>query len=107
VTLLNGAANRDPRHFDHPGDFRLDRANAKEHLAFGRGIHSCPGGPLARAEGRIGLERILDRMGDVGISEEHHGPPGDRRYEFEPTYILRGLNSLHLEFTPLPGTGRD
>jgi cytochrome P450 len=101
VTLLNGAANRDPRHFDHPGEFRLERSNAKEHLAFGRGIHSCPGGPLARAEGRIGLERILDRMGDIRISEEHHGPPGNRRYEFEPTYILRGLNALHLEFTPL------
>jgi hypothetical protein len=62
---------------------------------------------LARAEGRIGLERILDRMGDIRVSEEHHGPPGDRRYEFEPTYILRGLNALHLEFTPLPGTRRD
>ncbi len=104
VMLLPGAANRDPRRFDQPGAFRLDRANVREHLAFGRGVHACPGGPLARAEGRISLGRILDRMGDIRISEEHHGSAGARRYQYEPTYILRGLNALHLEFTPL-GTG--
>ncbi len=52
VMLLNGAANRDPRRFECPAEFRVDRPNAKEHIAFGRGAHSCPGGPLARAEGR-------------------------------------------------------
>jgi hypothetical protein len=51
--------------------------------------------------GRISLERIFDRMGDVRISEEHHGPPGDRHYDWEPTYILRGLTKLHIDFTPL------
>ena len=79
--LLNGAANRDPRRFECPAEFRIDRPNAKEHIAFGRGAHSCPGGPLARAEGRISLERILDRMRDIRLSEEHHGPVGDRRFE--------------------------
>ena len=53
----------------------------RRHIAFGRGAHSCPGGPLARAEGRISLERILDRMHDIRLSEEHHGPAGDRRFE--------------------------
>ena len=91
VMLLNGAANRDPRRFECPAEFRLDRPNTKEHIAFGRGIHSCPGGPLARAEGRISLERILDRMRDIRLSEEHHGPAGDRRFEYEPTWVLRGL----------------
>jgi cytochrome P450 len=100
VMLLNGAANRDPRRFDCPAEFKLDRPNTKEHIAFGRGIHSCPGGPLARAEGRISLERILDRMRDIRLSEEHHGPAGDRRFEYEPTWVLRGLRALHIEFTP-------
>jgi cytochrome P450 len=99
VMLLNGAANRDPSRFTCPADFDVNRPNAQAHLAFGRGIHSCPGGPLARAEGRISVERILDRMGDITISEEHHGPAGHRHYEFEPSFIIRGLSELHIEFT--------
>jgi len=100
VMLLNGAANRDPARFECPAEFRVDRPNAGAHIAFGRGAHSCPGGPLAKAEARISLERMLDRMGDIRLSEEHHGPPGDRRLSYEPTWILRGLTSLHLEWTP-------
>ena len=100
VMLLNGAANRDPRRFECPHEFRVDRPNAESHMAFGRGAHSCPGGPLARAEGRVSLERILDRMHDIRLSEEHHGPPGDRRFHYEPTWLLRGLTQLHLEFEP-------
>lgn len=101
VMLLNGAANRDPRRFGCPADFDIDRPNVQAHIAFGRGAHACPGGPLARAEGRISLERILDRMRDIRLSEEHHGPAGARRFEYEPTWILRGLNELHLEFEPV------
>ena len=103
VMLLNGAANRDPRKFEEPDAFRLGRRNVKEHIAFGRGIHVCPGGPLARAEARVSLERILDRIQDIRLSEEHHGPEGARRFEYEPTYILRGLRALHLEFTSREG----
>jgi cytochrome P450 len=100
VMLLNGAANRDPRRFECPAEFRADRPNAIEHIAFGRGAHSCPGGPLARAEGRISIERILDRTRNIRLSEEHHGPPGDRRFTYEPTWVLRGLTALHIEFEP-------
>lgn len=100
VMLLNGAANRDPRLFESPAEFRLDRTNAKVHLAFGRGVHACPGGPLARVEGRVSIARILDRMRDIRLSEEHHGPPSDRHFDYEPTWILRGLHELHIEFTP-------
>jgi cytochrome P450 len=101
VMVLNGAAGRDPRHFDDPAEFRVDRPNAREHLAFGRGPHSCPGGPLARAEARISIERLLARMGDIRIAESAHGPADDRHYEYAPTYILRGLQNLHVEFTPV------
>jgi cytochrome P450 len=100
VMLLNGAANRDPRRFEDPHEFKVDRANAQSHIAFGRGAHSCPGGPLARAESRASLERILDRTRHLSLSEEHHGPPGARRFHYEPTWILRGLTSLHIEFEP-------
>ena len=99
--VINGAANRDPRRFESPGEFRVDRANARDHIAFGHGIHSCPGAPLARAEARVSVERLLDRMADIRISETAHGPANARRYEYAPTYILRGLRSLRLEFTPV------
>ncbi|MGB3352876.1 MAG: cytochrome P450 [Mycobacterium sp.] len=98
VMVINGAANRDPRRFEDPDSFDPERKNARQHLAFGRGIHSCPGAPLARAETRVGLERLLDRTTDIRISESKHGPVGDRRYQYIPTYILRGLTELHLEF---------
>ena len=100
VMLLNGAANRDPRRFECPAEFRLDRPNVQAHIAFGRGNHSCPGAPLARAEGRASLERILDRMRDIRLSEEHHGPPNARHFDYEPTWVLRGLHKLYIEFTP-------
>ncbi|MGV0875293.1 cytochrome P450 [Mycolicibacterium sp. XJ879] len=103
VMVINGAANRDPRRFSDPDAFDPERKNARQHLAFGRGIHSCPGAPLARAETRVGLERLLDRTTDIRISEAQHGPAGERRYNYIPTYILRGLTELHLEFDVVKG----
>lgn len=100
VMLLPGASNRDARKFERPDEFRIDRPNVREHVAFGRGNHSCPGAPLARAEGRISLNRILDRMADITITEAKHGPPDARRYTYDPTWQMRGLSELHLEFTP-------
>jgi cytochrome P450 len=99
VMLLNGAANRDPRRFADPATFDVARQNARRHLAFGRGIHTCPGAPLARAEARTCIERLLDRTADIRISERAHGPADARRYRYVPTYMLRGLTRLHLEFT--------
>jgi cytochrome P450 family 150 subfamily A5 len=97
---MPGAANRDPRQFDHPNELRLDRPNGRQHIGFGFGIHTCAGAPLARAEGKVSLERLLDRMTDVRVSEAAHGPAGARRYEYTPIYLMRGLERLHLEFAP-------
>jgi cytochrome P450 len=106
VMLVNSAANRDPRQFPDPAVFDMERPNARRHIAFGRGVHSCPGAPLARAEARVAIERLLDRTSDIRISERAHGPAGDRRFSYVPTFILRGLTELHLEFDPAepPGT---
>jgi cytochrome P450 len=98
VMVLNAAANRDPRHFPDPNKFDIDRPNARQHVAFGRGIHSCPGAPLARAEARIAFQRLLERTRNLRISEEHHGPPGARQYKYVPTFILRGLTHLYVDF---------
>jgi cytochrome P450 len=100
LMLVPGACNRDPRVFENPYVFDIDRANARQHIAFGHGIHTCAGAPLARAEGRVTVNRFLDRTSDITISEQEHGPAGARAYDYLPTFFLRGLQSLHLEFTP-------
>ncbi|WP_240760893.1 cytochrome P450 [Mycolicibacterium sp. CR10] len=99
VMLNNAAANRDPRRFTDPDTFDLARSNARQHIAFGRGPHSCPGAPLARAEAKVSLNRLLDRTSDIWIDEDEHGPPGARHYRYLPTFILRGLTRLHIEFS--------
>jgi cytochrome P450 len=99
IMLVPGACNRDPRLFDRPHEFDIDRPNARQHIAFGHGIHTCAGAPLARAEGRVSINRFLDRTTDIAISEKH-GPAGARQYEYLPTFFLRGLQRLHLDFEP-------
>ncbi|GAA5054902.1 cytochrome P450 [Nocardia callitridis] len=100
IMVHYGAANRDPRQFENPDIFDPDRPNARRHIAFGRGIHTCLGAPLARAEAKVIFRRLLERTTDITVDSEHHGPEGDRRYDYVPTYILRGLTDLHLELTP-------
>ncbi len=104
--VANAAANRDPRKFDNPDEFRVERENARIHVAFGRGLHACPGAPLARAEAVVSLNRLFDRTSDIRISEKVHGPAGARRFSHLPTFILRGLTHLNLEFDVAGGGNR-
>jgi cytochrome P450 len=62
VLIVNGAANRDPRAFESPDVFDIDRPNAKDHLAFGRGIHRCLGAELAREELNIAVARLVGAL---------------------------------------------
>ncbi len=101
LLLTHMGANRDPRRFDAPDDFNMDRPKLKEHLAFGRGAHTCIGSALARSEVCVSIERLLARLGNIRLSAAYHGPEGDRRFDYEPTYVLRALRSLHLEFDPI------
>jgi cytochrome P450 len=98
LMLLHGATGRDPRQFESPQELRIDRPNVRQHISFGAGIHTCPGAPLARSEGRVVIERLFDRTQDIRISEAAHGPAGARRYDYLPTYMIHGLRELNLEF---------
>ena len=91
-----GAANRDPRVFDTPDDFDPDRPNARRHIGFGRGVHSCLGAPLARVEGNVLIRRLLERTTTIALDDEVHGPAHDRHFDYVPTYILRGLTRIHV-----------
>jgi cytochrome P450 len=98
VFVMNDAANRDPRQYDDPNEFRLDRPNARQHLGFGHGIHTCAGSPLARAEAHATITRFLARTSDIRLSDAHHGPHGDRRFAYDSSHLMRGVTELHVEF---------
>jgi cytochrome P450 len=103
VMLALSAANRDPRRWENPQAFVLDRPKIKEHLAFGRGAHVCAGAPLARSEVRIILEKFLEHTSRIELAEEKHGPRNNRSFDYEASFIIRGLSELHVKFEPAPG----
>lgn len=103
IMLSLAGANRDPRRWDRPEAFELDRPKIKEHVAFGRGAHTCAGAPLARVEVRVILEKLLQFTSNIELDEERHGPRGARKFDFEPSFIIRGLADLHLKLTPADG----
>ncbi len=82
-----GAANRDPAVFESPDEYRLDRGDTR-HLAFGQGRHFCLGAGLARLEGRVALDALLDRFAEI---EPGAGAP--RRLH---STVIRGFASLPL-----------
>jgi cytochrome P450 len=70
VVLLIGGANRDPAVFERPDEFDTARANARDHISFGTGIHVCLGAPLARMELHIGLQTLFERFPQLALSGE-------------------------------------
>lgn len=70
MVLLNGSANRDDRHFPHGDSFDIHRTIG-HHLSFGYGLHFCLGAALARLEGRVALDEVLQRWPDWEVDEEH------------------------------------
>lgn len=90
VWVMFGAANRDERTFDDAEDFDPSRDNLKEHIAFGKGHHFCIGAPLSRLEGKVALEELAKRIELPSFSEGN-------TFEYEPSFILRGLAQLDLD----------
>jgi len=68
VLLVTGAATRDPRMFDRPDDFDIDRPSSVA-IGFGHGVHSCLGAALARMESRIAIEEFLERWPRFDVDE--------------------------------------
>ena len=87
LLLLWGAANRDPSHFDDPGQFRLDRPAGKSHITFGKGTHFCVGAALARLEAKIVLGQLLERTSKFEAAETGR---------WLPSLLVRRLERLKL-----------
>ena len=87
LLVLLASANRDEDVFEHPKEFRLDRKTNK-HIAFGFGIHSCVGAPLARMEGGIALRYLLPKIKSVAILDDNAGE----------MLLPGGPNSLRVHF---------
>ncbi|MEB4208665.1 cytochrome P450 [Mycobacterium sp. 94-17] len=87
LLLLWGAANRDPAHFEAPDEFRLDRAGAKGHVTFGKGVHFCIGAALARLEAQIVFRTLLERTSWIEATDVG---------EWLPSILVRRLEHLQL-----------
>jgi cytochrome P450 len=86
LVALVGAANRDPRQFADPEAYDITR-DPNPHLGFGRGAHFCLGAPLARLEGRVTMNILLDRLGDLRTIPDN--PP-----VFHPAVDMCGARHL-------------
>jgi cytochrome P450 len=83
-----GSANRDEEKFPNPDEFIADR-KPNPHLAFGTGVHTCLGAPLARLEGRIALSSLLQSFPNMRLKEERVEPLGNGIF-----YGLKRLNVI-------------
>jgi cytochrome P450 len=91
IAAVLASANRDPRHWDRPDDYVLDRPR-RPHLAFAAGPHVCVGSLLARFEARTALQELLGALG--GLRLDPARPPVFTGWEF------RSPQHLHLLFDP-------
>jgi cytochrome P450 len=87
MLLLVGAANRDERRYDDPDVFDIHR-DGGQHLTFGYGLHYCLGANLARLEGRVALDELLDRFPVWEV--DYDG------IELAPTSTVRGWATMPL-----------
>jgi cytochrome P450 len=99
IMIAIAGANRDPRRWENPNELKVGRPKIAEHVAFGRGKHTCAGAPLARAEVRIILEKLLSATSKIDIDLEQH-PNGVADLVYDESFIIHGLSALHLKLTP-------
>jgi cytochrome P450 len=95
---IYASANRDPGHWEDPNEFRLDRPNIKDHLAFTHGPHNCVGAALARAIVRIAVEVLLERLETIELDRS-------RPLELLPDLMTRSYKELPLIVSKFGATG--
>lgn len=78
VAILLGAGNRDPRHYENPDAFLVER-NPVDHLSFGYGPHGCAGQGLARLEAHAVIEALSRRVKRLVVGPEVRVPSNTTR----------------------------
>jgi cytochrome P450 len=73
VTVMLGAANRDPDRYPDPDRFDIFR-DPKQHISFGHGPHMCLGMHLARMETRVAISALLDRLPHLRLDPDGNDP---------------------------------
>lgn len=91
ILLIMGSANRDDSVFSGPDRFDIRRANARNHLSFGYGIHFCLGQQLAKLEFGIALEELTRRLPDMRLK-------ADQSFDFVRNISFRVPTALHVEW---------
>jgi cytochrome P450 len=94
VLMWYASGNRDERVFDRPDDLIIDRANARNHISFGFGVHRCMGNRLAEMQLRILWEELLPRFENIEVV----GEP-----EYVQSNFVRGISKLMVRLTPKGG----
>lgn len=94
VVMWYASGNRDERVFDRPDELIIDRANARNHISFGFGVHRCMGNRLAEMQLRILWEELLPRFEDIEVV----GEP-----EYVQSNFVRGISKLMVRLTPKAG----
>ncbi|HEX8055717.1 MAG TPA: cytochrome P450 [Novosphingobium sp.] len=102
ILVALSAANRDPRRWDDPNELVIGRKKVAEHVGFGRGKHVCAGAPLARVEVRVIMEKFLEMTSKIELDLDQH-PGGISDLNYEPSFIIRGLDRMHIKLTPAEG----
>ncbi len=87
VSLMIGAANRDPAHFADPDRLDITR-RPNRHLSFAHGPHFCLGAPLARLEGQIAIGALFRRLPRLALATDD--------VTWRDNFTLRGLTALPL-----------
>lgn len=83
-----GAANRDPNTFPEPDVFDIDRGASSRHIAFGQGVHACPGAQLARIEGEVALATLARSIPNLELAAPTES------LQWTPGVVMRGLSAL-------------
>ena len=92
LMLRYASANRDEEVFEDPEQMDVCRKNADDHIAFGQGIHFCPGAMLGRKEMNVAFHKLLQRLTNVQLA------PGKSDLSHWPNVVLRGLKDLYITF---------
>jgi cytochrome P450 len=88
ISLILGAANRDPKRFANPDHLDLNRTNSRDQMAFASGPHYCLGAPLARLEIKVFLEAMMKSYPNFRVPEQ--------QLEYAGNAVLRSLDKLEV-----------